>query len=256
MIDIHSHILFGVDDGPENKAQSIELLKKAAEEGISDIISTSHSKHPMYDVPATTVMEQLKEIQNDLDDLQIPITVHIGHEVRIFEEIIQAVESKQIHTLADSNYLLIELPSYSVPQYTMHIIQNLLSKDITPIIAHPERNKAIAEKPERLERLIREGAVAQITAGSLAGHFGKKIQQLSLNLVRANLIHCYGSDAHNLTNRPFLFNAGLDYLEKKKELRAIDILLENNVRILENKPFIIFEPEEIPKRKLWNFFMN
>lgn len=254
MIDMHSHILYGVDDGPKTKEETIKMLEKAVEEGITDIISTSHSNHPMFDVKANTVFEQVNELQQEINNRQLPLTIHMGHEARIFDSITVEVLEKRIHLLAKSNYLLLELPSCSVPQYTTHIISQLLSQGITVIIAHPERNKAIAEKPERLERLIRAGAVAQITAGSLAGHFGKSVQQLSLNLVRANLVHTYGSDVHNLETRPFLFNEGLDFLEKKKELDAIDLLLENNARIIENKPFIIYEPEEVRNRKVWGFF--
>src|SRR5690606_27765534 len=123
---------------------------------------------------------------------------------------------------------------------------------ITPIIAHPERNKGIAEKPERLERLIREGAVAQITASSIAGHFGKSVQKLSTQLVKANLVHTYGSDAHNLSTRPFLFEQGLAFLEKQKLLDSVDLLLENNIRIVENEPLTIYEPDEVKTKKWWN----
>lgn len=254
MIDMHSHILFTVDDGPKTKNESLEMLKQAAKEGITEIIATSHSNHPSFDVKANIIEQQVMFLQQELNYNKIPLTIHKGHEVRIFENIVEAYKQKEIHTLANSNYLLLELPSNSVPQYTIEIVRQLVNIDITPIIAHPERNKGIAEKPARLERLIREGAVAQITAGSLAGHFGKEIQKLSLNLVKANLVHTYGSDAHNLTTRPFLFNEGLDYLEKKKASDWLDILLENNARIIENKPFIIYEPEEISNRKFWGFF--
>ncbi|WP_096550711.1 tyrosine-protein phosphatase [Ureibacillus thermosphaericus] len=254
MIDIHSHILYGVDDGPKTFEESITMLETAAAEGITDIISTSHASHPQFDVSSNDVIEQVQELQNELEIRQVPLTIHIGHEARISETIVERCLTKQTHLLANSNYLLLELPSSTVPPYTINIIRELLIHDITPIIAHPERNKSIAEKPARLERLIREGAVAQVTAGSLAGHFGRSVQQLSLDLVRANLVHTYGSDVHHLTTRPFLFNEGLSFLEKKKELDAIDILLENNARILANKPFIIYEPEEIQKRKWWNIF--
>jgi len=94
--------------------------------------------------------------------------------------------------------------------------------------------------------------MAQITAGSLAGHFGKSVQKLSLDLVRANLVHTYGSDVHNLTTRPFLFEEGLTFLEKKKELDLVDILLRNNKKIITNEPFVILEPEKLKKRKWWN----
>ncbi|MEG0576855.1 MAG: CpsB/CapC family capsule biosynthesis tyrosine phosphatase [Bacilli bacterium] len=90
-----------------------------------------------------------------------------------------------------------------------------------------------------MEYLIFQGAFAQITSGSLTGHFGQTIQKLSLDLVRVNLVHTYGSDVHNLRTRPFPFDEGLCYLEKKKELDAVDILLGNNARIIHNEPLLI-----------------
>ncbi|MFJ8234257.1 tyrosine-protein phosphatase [Ureibacillus sp. NPDC094379] len=254
MIDIHSHILYNVDDGPQELEQSLAMLEEAAKEGITDIISTSHSFHPQYNVSASIVTEQVSLLQNELLQRNISLKIHTGHEVRLCEEIVELCQTKQIHLLANSNYLLLELPSSTVPQYTKNIISALLAEGILPIIAHPERNKAIAEKPERLERLIREGAVAQLTSGSIAGHFGNAVQKISLELVRANLVHTYGSDAHNLTTRPFLYNEGLDYLEKKKELDTVDFFLENNERVVKNNPLVIFEPEVKQKKIWWKLF--
>lgn len=252
MIDIHSHILFNVDDGPKTIEESLNMLKKAASEGITDIISTSHSIHPQFDVPFKVVNEQVRQLQDELTKQQIPLKIHVGHEVRLNEKLVELCQTNQVHKLAHSNYLLLELPSNQVPFYTKNIVQALVTEGITPIIAHPERNKGIAEKPERLERLIREGAVAQITASSIAGHFGKSVQKLSLALVRANLVHTYGSDAHNLSTRPFLFEQGLAHLEKHKLLESVDLLLENNIRIVENKPLALFEPEAVKMNKWWS----
>lgn len=254
MIDMHSHILFGVDDGPKEIEETIQMFEQAVQEGITGMISTSHSHHPQYNVAYDTVTDQTSSLQQLLHERDIPLTLHVGHEVRLVENIVELYRTNRIHTLANSEYLLLELPSSNVPRYTKDIVLALIKEGITPIIAHPERNKAIAEKPERLERLIREGAVAQLTAGSIAGHFGKAIQKLSLDLVRANLVHTYGSDVHNLTTRPFLFDAGLTYLEKQQQLDAVDILLENNARILENKPLILLEPEQVPTKKWWQIF--
>lgn len=253
VIDIHSHILFNVDDGPETLDQSIEMLIAASNEGITGIISTSHACHPQYHAHIEIVNEQINQLQQELKNRNIPLNIYQGHEVRICDKIVELCQTREIHKLANSEYLLLELPSSTIPHYTKHIINALVNEGITPIIAHPERNKSIAEKPERLERLIREGAVAQLTAGSIAGHFGKSVQKLSVDLVKANLVHTYGSDAHNLTTRPFLFEEGLAYLEKRKELDAVDLFLENNDRIIQNKPFIIYEPEIISKRKWWQF---
>lgn len=253
MIDMHSHILWNVDDGPKTIEESLAMLEQAVKEGITDIISTSHCQHPQYDAQYSIVQEQVQQLQQELKDRQIPLALHTGHEVRLTEKLIPSIQEGSIHVLAHSKYLLLELPSSHLPNYTRNIIHALLVEGITPIIAHPERNKGIAEKPERLERLIREGALAQITAGSLAGHFGKSVQRLSLDLVRANLVHTYGSDVHNLTTRPFLFEEGLDFLEKKKEFDSVGMLLHNNKNILENKPFVLFEPEKVNKKKWWDF---
>ncbi|WP_404427706.1 capsular biosynthesis protein [Ureibacillus chungkukjangi] len=253
MIDMHSHILFNVDDGPKSFNEAIEMLEVASKEGITEIISTSHTQHPSYNVLASKVTEQVAQLQDELNKQQIPLTIHLGHEVRLCEQIIELVREKQILTLADSQFLLLELPSSHIPNYTKNIIQELLKEDITPIIAHPERNKAIAEKPERLERLIREGAAAQLTAGSIAGHFGRGVQKTSMELVKANLVHTYGSDAHNLSTRPFLFEKGLSYLEKHKQIESVDFFLENNGRILEKKPLLMYEPDLQIKKKWWSF---
>ena len=252
MVDIHSHILWDVDDGPRSIEQSIDLLKHAVHEGITDIIATSHVFHPLYDVSFQTVKNQVLLMQEEIKKFAFPLTLYTGHEVRLFENLLSCYKAKKIHTLANSNYLLLELPPDNVPYYTTHIIRDLLTEGIIPVIAHPERNKAIINRPIYLERLIREGAVAQITAGSLAGHFGRTIQNLSLDFVKANLVHTYGSDVHHLVKRPYLFNKGLEFLEKKKELDAIEILLENNAKILENKPLFIQEPEKIENTKWWS----
>ena len=147
--------------------------------------------------------------------------------------------------------MLLELPSSGIPAYTVNVIQGILNLNKVPIIAHPERNRAIAEKPSRLARLVNHGALAQVTAGSLAGHFGRGVQSLSLQLVEANLIHSYGSDVHNTKTRPFLFEKGLDFLDKRKHHDIVDILLENNARILTNEDFILLEPRELESKKWW-----
>ena len=254
MIDIHTHILWAVDDGPKQMEETMQLLEQAVGEGITEIIATSHSFHPQYHVDYETINNQIQLLQVQLIKNNIPLTLHTGHEVRLSDNIIPLYKAKQLHTLANSNYILLELPSHTVPDYTINIIRELLTEGLVPIIAHPERNKAIAERPAYLERLIREGAMAQITAGSLAGHFGRTIQNLSLDLVKANLVHTYGSDVHNLTSRPFLFDEGLCFLEKKKELDSVEIFLENNERVIRNLPFIMLEPEGIGTMKWWNIF--
>lgn len=254
LIDIHTHILFDVDDGPETEEESLQMLKQAVQEGITEIISTSHALNPRFDVSFSIVETKLKHLRKLIAQYELPLTLQSGQEIRLNDQLVHLLDHKQLHVLANSNYVLLEFPSCMVPLYTKDMILALKSSGYTPIIAHPERNRAIAEQPKRLEQLIREGALAQMTAGSLVGHFGKAVQKLSLELVRANYVHVYGSDAHNLTTRPFLFQEGLAYLEKKKELDTVDIFLENNRRIINNQPIIMLEPADIRSESWWRFF--
>ena len=254
MIDMHAHILPGVDDGPGKILESMELIEMAIAEGITDIIATPHAYNPHFDVPKQSVLEKINLLKKEIKKRELAIQLHTGQEMRIQESTIEKLQSGDALTLANSKYVLLELPSSGIPAYTVQIIQDILNLNKVPIIAHPERNRAIAEKPSRLERLVNHGALSQVTAGSLAGHFGKSVQRLSLQLVEANLVHAYGSDVHNATTRPFLFNKGLDYLDKHKHSEIIDILLENNARILTNEDFILLEPGTVDSKKWWRFF--
>lgn len=254
MIDVHSHILFGVDDGPFTIDETIRIVEKAKEEGITNIISTSHAFSPYYDVPMEEVKTQITLLNDVLRETGYDVTLHTGHEVRIHEHVVKNVKSGKVLTLANSRYLLLELPTQSVPAYTIRIIEALLAEGIIPIVAHPERNRGISEKPERLEKLVRHGALTQITASSVAGYFGKNIQKLSLDLIDANLVHVYGSDVHNLQTRPLLFNEGLDYLEKKGYGNMADLFLDNNERIIKNDSLQILEPSIPTSKKWWNLF--
>lgn len=251
MLDMHAHILPGVDDGPAILEESMELIELAIAEGISDIIATSHAYSPHYDVPKAKVLEQIALLTKEVSNRNLSIRIHAGQEIRIQDFVIEKLRTNEALTLAGSKYVLLELPSSGIPAYTINIIQEILNLNKVPIIAHPERNRAIADKPARLARLINHGALAQVTAGSVAGHFGKNIQKLSMQLIDANLIHTYGSDVHNSSTRPFLFEKGLDYLEKRKYHDQVDILLENNARILTNKDFVLLEPKGIEYKKWW-----
>lgn len=251
MIDMHTHILPGVDDGPATVEESIELLELAEVEGITHILTTPHAYSPHYDVSKEKVLNGLATLQEEVKKRGLKIQLYSGQEIRIHDKVVERIERGEALALANSRYVLLELPSSGIPAYTIAVIQGILNVNKVPIIAHPERNRAIMENPNRLERLITNGALAQVTAGSLAGHFGKAVQKRSLQLVEANLIHAYGSDVHNKKTRPFLFDEGLAYLEKHQHQERVEVLLENNARILSNEEFVILKPNVIEKRKWW-----
>lgn len=254
IIDMHSHILNGVDDGPETTDESIGLLEQASKEGITDIIATSHAYHPQFHTTFDEVNRQVNYLNDECKKRSIPVNIFTGQEIRISDKTVHQLMAGQALGLANSKYVLIELPSQGIPVFATQLIQQIINQNKIPIIAHPERNRAIVEKPNRLAKLIQNGALAQVTAGSLSGHFGRTIQRTALQLVEANLVHVYGSDVHNNTTRPFLFERGLNYLDKQKKHEYVDILLENNARILTNQEMILLEPENIGNTKWWKVF--
>ncbi|MCP2033612.1 protein-tyrosine phosphatase [Planomicrobium sp. HSC-17F08] len=255
MIDTHSHILAGIDDGADTMEETKQLLDKAMEEGLTGIIATPHAHHPNFHTNVEKTKEQLAITKKYINEQNLPIQIYSGNECRLSDKLPERLETRQALTLADSRYVLLELPSSGVPAYTVAIIQQLIAADYVPIIAHVERNQGIIEKPERLERLLRHGALAQVTSGSLVGSFGKAIQKTAFSLIEANLIHVYGSDVHNMSKRPFVFKEGLAVLEKKKHQEMIEILLFNNECIIQDKTMTILEPLKISKGKWWNLFL-
>ena len=255
MIDTHSHILAGIDDGAETMEETKQLLDKALEEGLTGIIATPHGHHPNFSTDVTKTKQQLAITKSYISEQSLPIEVYSGNECRLSDKLPERLAAGTALTLADSRYVLLELPSSGVPAYTIPIIQQLIADTYIPIIAHAERNQGIIEKPERLEGLLRHGALAQVTSGSVVGSFGKAIQRTAFTLIDANLIHVYGSDVHNMSKRPFAFKEGLAVLEKKKHVEMIDILLANNECIIQNRAMTILEPLKTQKGKWWNLFL-
>lgn len=254
MIDTHSHILPGLDDGPETMEQTKRLLDAAVKEQLGGIIATPHGHHPNFKTDLTALKEKFDAVKAYITEAALPIEIHKGQECRLSDKLPDRLDAGEALTLAGSRYVLLELPSSGIPAYTVPVIQQLISRNYVPIIAHAERNQGIIEKPERLRKLLLHGAMAQVTAGSVSGDFGKAIQKTAFTLIEANLIHVYGSDVHSLDKRPFHFNAGLDVLERKKMHAFVDIFLENNQRILLDENLYVLEPQDIIKSKWWNVF--
>lgn len=256
MIDIHSHILYGLDDGSETIDITKTMLETAVRDQITGIIATPHAYHPSFTTDLNALKEKIKVVNKWISDQGMPIKVYSGQECRFSEKLPERLAKGEVLTLAESKYILVELPSSGVPAYTVPIIQQLIINNFIPIIAHPERNLGIIENPERLRKLLLHGALAQITAGSIVGNFGKVIQRTAIDLIDSNFIHFYGSDIHNLSTRPFLYKEGLLYLEKKKRYEIINIMLNNNSKILSNEDFIPLEPQTITKSKWWGVLLS
>lgn len=253
MIDIHCHILPGIDDGAKNLEESVQMAQEAVEQGIHTIIATPHFNY-QYSNEKAAILEKTAQFNEHLTQQNIPLTVLPGQEVRIYGEILEDYEAGKIVPLAQTNYCMIEFPSGHVPRFTERILYDLQMKGYIPVIVHPERNQEIVGQPDKLYQFVKNGALTQITAGSLCGHFGKNIKRFTQQLIEADLTHFIASDAHNVTTRPFHMTKALEAVEKNYGSDQIVYYTENARLLTEGKTVYKEIPKPVRKRKLWAIF--
>lgn len=242
MIDIHSHILPDLDDGASDLEQAVQMAREAVEQGIHTVIATPHHENGRFTNEAGCVELQVKAFQEELNSRNIPLHIHAGQEIRVYRDLIEDVEAKRSTTLGGSRYILLEFPSDRIPTGIHEIVYELQLMDLVPIIAHPERNREITGNPMKLLELVQLGALTQVTAHSLLGHFGKSILSFSLDLCSNNLAHFISSDAHNTTNRGFALSEAYDVLRTELGDPYVSTFQNNANRIIHNLPIVAQSP--------------
>ena len=235
MIDIHNNILVDVDDGPKTKEDAINLITQAKNEGITSIVATPHHLHTRYNNPINDVKSKVNELLSFEEIKQLGIDIYYGQEIRITDQILPDIKNGNITGINNSRYLLIELPSNEVPHYTQNLMNELQVLGYTPIIVHPERNRAIAQNLDLLFELINGGTLSQITSTSLNGNMGKNVKKVTLQMMDNNLIHFIASDAHSVNERPFLMQTLLNNKSLKNYRDKIRELIENANLIVKDK---------------------
>lgn len=200
MVDIHCHILPGVDDGALTLEESLAMCELAAADGIGTIVATPHMFDGVHQTPEKSLIQaRMAELRQRLNGL---LEILPGGEVRYSYEIFQEVPDPQTKIrLNGTSYMLLEFPFQAVPPNIEMTIFQILNAGITPVIAHPERNKRIQEKPEVLADLVERGAFAQLDAGSLTKSFGPEPYQSAKRIVEAGLAHFIATDAHHQDRR-------------------------------------------------------
>jgi protein-tyrosine phosphatase len=254
LVDLHCHILPRLDDGPDNLSECMEMANKAVKSGITDLFATPHHLNGLYENPKSDILARVLEVNNHLQEKNIPLKVHPGQELRIHREIFTSLEMGNVLTLDNKGqYLLLELPSGEVPSYTQEVIYELLVKGITPIIVHPERNLEFIQNNHLLFELIQEGALAQLTAGSITGTFGKKVKRFSKKLIEHHLVHFIASDAHNLGSRGFTLKEAYEMITSTFGIERTLCFRENADLLLSGQRVYIEQPIPI-RKKILGFF--
>ena len=228
MIDFHNHILPGVDDGSKNIEMSINMLRSAQEQGITDVINTVHFQHPKVDkkkITSRLVHGSISKLQERIDNEGINIRVHPGAEV-FFKHNLTDIIDNPITTMGKGKYMLIEFPVLQFPTDYQETLFNLNLKGVTPIIAHPERYREIISDIDKLKALYSRGYFIQIDAGSIIGHFGEQVMKCAQKIINEGLFHFIGSDAHNNRTRNFcigkLLNINYEIINNNYETLFFD----------------------------------
>ena len=226
IVDIHCHILPGLDDGPSSWEESVGMVRVACSNNIKKIVATPHwIQGTSWQPKPDTVFEYVMKINELLETEEIDVEILPGMEIGINENLFKLLEQGEIITLANTNNILIEIPFMSLPLGLEEIIFELVSNGYKPILAHPERNKDLQSEPRRILDLIDRGAFVQITAGSLCGYWGDYARDCSIEFVKSDAVFVVASDGHSVDSRPPIIDDGLKVLEGLvSEDKIIEIL--------------------------------
>jgi protein-tyrosine phosphatase len=202
MIDIHSHILPGLDDGAISLEESLAMARCAAADGIRTMVATPHVITGLYPNSRETILEAVAKLQRTFLENEIELSILPGAEYYLEPDLPERMSRGELLTINDGgHYLLVELPAFFVAGYPAQVLYELQAQGVTPIIAHPERNAGFAAEPDLLHELVSHGALIQITAGSLAGLLGSAAEATARRLLKQGCVHFIASDAHSSRER-------------------------------------------------------
>jgi protein-tyrosine phosphatase len=263
MIDLHCHILPGIDDGPKTLNESLEMARIFEQAGYSQVVATPHA------VPGTSWMPSPENIQDQLTELNqaivnegLKLKVLPGMEIALDPQISELVDKGKVQTLAGTSYVLIEPPFQRLPLGWEHAFFDVLSRGFKVLVAHPERCAQLATKPGLCDNLLESGVYFQVNWDSFLGHHGRTTEKMAVYLATKGYIHCLATDSHDSQSRHAaqvpLAAARIEKLIGPRNLRLIS--MENPMRVLRNEALKSMEKREIQatvtKKRKWQFWRN
>jgi protein-tyrosine phosphatase len=208
MIDIHNHILPGIDDGPAEWEESIAMCEMAANDGIRTIVATPHINNGSFANNREKITKKVDELRERVNG-KLDLNILIGADMHVSCDLAERIKSKEIPTINNKNHILLELPHEILPPHSEKLIFDMKVMGVTPIITHVERTLWIKGKIREIEKFVQMGALMQITAMSITGDFGSSAKMWSQKLLKEGLVHIIASDAHSIDGRPPLLSRAL-----------------------------------------------
>lgn len=254
LVDIHCHILPGIDDGARDWMTSMKLAREAVQNGVTHAIVTPHTLNGKYLNHKKDVIRLTENFQEMIDEAGLPLQVFPGMEVRINGKLPEAIDNDDILFCdEDGKYMLLEFPSNDVPTYSSNMVYELLQEGITPIIVHPERNTKIMDDPAILQGFLEQGCLVQITASSYTGIFWKKVEKFARQLIKAGQGCTFASDAHDLPKRQYQLSEAYDKLGREFGEKLVQAWKENAKNIINGDP-VDMHWRPLKQRKFFGLF--
>lgn len=255
MIDIHTHILPDLDDGPKGVDEAVALAQAMARDGVTSVLATPHHHALLGETPQAELHRRIRELEEILAAKEIPLHIHPGAENSITPDLPRQVEEGTAFPLGLGPYILVELPFQTFPPYTEQVLFQLQAQGYTPILAHPERNAALLKDPRLLERLVERSVLAQVTAASLWGGFGDSIRKAAEHFVRNGWVHLIASDAHSASDNRLPLSAGVEAAARLVgRQRAQAMVTSAPEAVLTGKPVKVATLSAEPRRVAWAFW--
>lgn len=257
MIDIHSHILNGVDDGSESLSCSIEILSKAEEAGFTDIILTPHFIENYYENTKSSTRPKITKMKKELYNENIIVQLHGGNEIYLSENTPDLIKNGKISTLANSKYVLFEVPFSNKMLNLAPIVAEIKSNGYIPVIAHPERYAYIQENPNEITEILNMGVFLQCNYGSVVGQYGRAAKRTVEILLENHLVHFMGSDTHK---HGFVYENISSIISRMEELTKdkfyVNEITTNNPKNIINdiEMYIDDYPKKIEEKKKFSLF--
>ena len=202
MIDLHSHILHGIDDGAADMQMALDMARFAADDGVEVMACTPHFLPGVYDPDVVDVVGRVNELNDRLMDEGVDLVVVSGCEAHVRPDMVTRLKSGEILTIHSTRHVLIEAPPTVLPPHLDQLFMSIIASGFKPILAHVERYKWAERALPWVQRMSSSGVLMQVTAGSFFGDYGRSARDLSLRFLAAGLVDIVASDAHNLTRRP------------------------------------------------------